>query len=48
MEKYPYQIIFTFYISEGGSDMPSYDDYYRIDWRHGDPMDVLDILEENY
>lgn len=45
MEKYPYQIIFTFYISEGGSDMPSYDDYYRIDWRHGDPMDVLDILE---
>ena len=48
MEKYPYQIIFTFYISEGGSDMLSYDDYYRIDWRHGDPMDVLDILEENY
>ena len=30
MEKYPYQIIFTFYMSEGGSDMLSYDDYYRI------------------
>lgn len=46
MEKYPYQIIFTFYIAEGGPDMPFYDSY-KIDWRHGDPMDVLDTLEKN-
>lgn len=48
MEKYPYQIILTFYTFEGGSNMPFYDDSYRIDWRHGDPMYVLNILKENF
>lgn len=44
MEHFPNQIIFEIYLSEGGLDMLSYDSY-RIDWFHGDPMDVLDTLE---
>lgn len=45
MEHFPNQIIFEIYLSEGGPDMPFYDSY-RIDWQRGDPMEVLDMLED--
>mgnify|MGYP004634577605 CR=1 FL=1 len=44
MEHFPNQIIFEIYLSEGGPDMLFYDSY-KIDWLNGDPMDVLDALE---